>query len=101
MRQDTTQFEQQVLPLFEMHRAEWLAEARALALSLGADGRGVTIDMVRAECPPPREIDPRVMGAVFTRKDWQNMGYIKGFRSTSHGRPVAVFKRRLDGEASV
>jgi hypothetical protein len=90
----TSQFEQQVLPLFEQHRAPWLDRARAVARRLGQGGATVTIDMVRVECPPPDDVDPRVMGAVFTRKEWENRGYMKGFRSTSHGRPVAMFKLR-------
>lgn len=89
-----SQFEQQVLPLFEVHRADWLQTARQIALELGRNGVSVTIDMVRAKIPPPAGVDPRVMGAVFTRKDWINCGYTKGHRATSHGRPVAVFKLR-------
>ena len=85
-------FEQQVLPLFEVSRADWLDQARTVARMLGADGGHVTIDEVRERCPPPKDIDPRVMGAVFTRSEWTNCGYIKGVRATSHGRPIATFK---------
>ena len=89
-----TQYEQLVLPLQEAAHGEWLAKARAVALRLGAGGKRITIDMIRAECPPPHGVDPRIMGAVFLRKTWANCGYIQGFRETSHGRPVAVFMLR-------
>lgn len=90
-------FEQEVLPLFEEHRAPWIERARASAERLGKHGQVVTIDMVRAECPPPPEVDPRVMGAVFRPLGkWLKVGYVQGFRSASHGRPVAQFKLNKD-----
>jgi hypothetical protein len=89
-----TQFEQYVLPIFEQHRADWLASARSVARLMGMDGTPITIDMVRAKCPPPRGVDPRVMGAVFKRSEWENCGYVRGFRTASHARPVALFKLR-------
>lgn len=87
-------FEQIVLPLFEEHRPDWLSAARAIAAQIGADGRPVTIDDVRDRIPPPSNVDPRVMGAVFTRRDWIKTGYCNSGRSTCHKRPVAVFKLR-------
>jgi hypothetical protein len=87
-------FEQTVLPLFEEHRADWLQAARAVAARIGRDGRGVTIDDVRAQIPPPRHIDPRVMGAVFLRRDWEKVGYQSSIRTTCHKRPVATFRLR-------
>lgn len=86
-------FEQQVLPLFEANRAEWLAKARATAERLAAGGKTITIDMVRAECPPPADVDPKVMGAVFRPLGkWIKTGYVQSFRKASHGRAVAQFK---------
>lgn len=90
-----TIFEKEVLPLFEYSgrfaRNEWLEAARDVARQLGADGKETTIDMVRAKLPPPADVDPRVMGAVFTRKEWICTGYTKSFRQASHGRPVGKF----------
>jgi len=95
MRQGTTTaFEQAVLPLYEATRAEWLAEARAVARKLGRGGTLITIDDVRRVCPPPPEVDPRVCGAVFVRSEWQRLGYIAGSRAQSHCRPVALFRLR-------
>jgi len=92
-----SQFEQLVLPLYETFRKDWLVMARAAARQLGQGGQPITVDMVRAKCPPPDSIDPRVMGAIFTRKEWENCGYIRGYRSASHGRPVATFRLRAGG----
>ena len=86
-------FATDVLPLFEAHRADWLSEARAVAVSLAARNGTVTIDDVRDHCPPPDDVDPRVMGAVFRTRDFEATGrHIKSGRRTCHNRPVAVFK---------
>ncbi|MBP0492200.1 hypothetical protein [Roseomonas indoligenes] len=90
----TTLFEDTVLPHFEAHRAEWLAQARAHARLLGLGGRTVTINDVRAKCPPPEDVDPRVMGAVFQAKDWELLRHERSSRKTCHSRPVGVFRLR-------
>ena len=91
-------FEQKVLPLFEISREEWLKQARAAALKIGMQAGYATIDMVRAECPPPAGVDPRVMGAVFQtgkRGPWEACGYHRSFRKACHGRPVAKFRLKI------
>ena len=92
-------FEQQVLPLFEANRAQWLDAARATALELGRRQANVTIDDVRAKCPPPANVDPRVMGAVFQMKIWEKIGYRQSDRRECHGRVNAVFRLRFDSAA--
>lgn len=84
-------FVQEILPLFDNARAEWLAVARESAYQLGQRGR-VTIDDVRLVCPPPSDVDPRVMGAVFEHAKWEKTGYISSTRG--HGRAVAIFSLR-------
>lgn len=84
-------FEQSILPLFEATRADWLVEARESAERLGLIGT-VTIDDVRKVCPPPSDVDPRVMGAVFEHKKWEKTGYVSSTRG--HGRAVAIFSLR-------
>lgn len=87
-------FEKIIAPLFERHRGEWLAEARTAAMKLGETHPVVTINMVREICPPPSNVDPRVMGAVFPRKVWERLGYTVSTRKISHGRPIAQFRLR-------
>lgn len=90
-------FEQQVLPLFERHRADWLKDAREAARQLGQQQAEVTIDDVRAVCPPPRDADPRVLGAVFLRKEWRRVRHQPSVRAECHHRLVAVFALKRKG----
>ena len=90
-----TIFDQEVLPLFEQNRAQWLAAARAAAEKLGREQTTVSIDDVRAVCPPPANIDPRVNGAIFNSKRWELVGYRQSDRKTCHGRPIGVFRLKL------
>ena len=84
-------FQEEVLPLYEEYRGEWLAAARACARHLGAT-QDVTIDDVRKFCPPPADVDPRVMGAVFAGADWQCLRYVASHRGVCHKRPIGVFR---------
>jgi hypothetical protein len=85
-------FEKLVIEIFEEYRAAWLERAREAARCLGADGRVVTIDDVRAVCPPPEGDDPRVMGAVFRTKHWECLGYARSARTTCHNRPIGIYR---------
>ena len=88
-----TASKQEALDLLELHRKEWLAEARATA-AFYADLHGsVTVDDVRALCPIPEGIDGRVMGAVFNTKEWKAGPFINSRRRACHRRPIRVFER--------
>lgn len=88
---DARQARDEALELFEVHRAEWLGEARRAALLLYRQvGRPITVDDVRAECPPPAGCDPRVMGGVFT--GWAPVGFTNSRRRACHGRPIRLFE---------
>lgn len=90
----TTQSRDEALDLFEIHRAAWLAEARRVAILLYRRvERPITVDDVRAECPPPAYSDPRVMGAVFT--GWTPVGFTNSRRRACHGRPIRLFEPPL------
>lgn len=83
------------MPRFEEgQNSEWLEEARSVAIGLGRDGRVVTVDDVRERCPPPAGCDPRIMGAVMPRKDWERLGYVQSSRGINHHRPIAQFRLR-------
>ncbi len=90
-------FRQEVLPHLEAARKQFLERARAVAMRIASNNETgiVTIDMVRAQCPPPEGVDPRVMGAVFRsgrHSPWRKIGYVQSRRRACHGRPVALFK---------
>lgn len=90
-------FESAVIPLFEEgQHSQWLETARQIAILMGREGGVVTVDMVRAICPPPPDADPRIMGAVMLRKHWERVGYESSVRAVCHHRPVARFKLRTD-----
>lgn len=79
------------LDALEAARADYLARARHEAVLLWrAQGR-VTVDDVRAVCPPPPDIDPRVMGAIFCGAEWRAVGHRQSRRRTCHRRPIQVF----------
>lgn len=87
-------FSTAVQPLFEEHRGDWLAEARAVARHLAGVRGEITIDDVREVCPPPAGVDPRVCGAVFRTDEFEGGGYVNSSRSVNHHRPVRLFHLR-------
>lgn len=78
--------------MFDNARGQWLARARAAARNLAAQRGSVTIDEVRAVCPPPDDVDPRVMGAVFKRAEFELVDYIESRRKVCHGRHIGIFR---------
>lgn len=87
-----TLFDKKVIPMFEGGRGkEWLEEARVVAEKLGSSGSLVDVNMVRDVVPPPEDIDPRIMGAIFRTKQWKKIGYVNSGRATCHNRPIAQF----------
>lgn len=94
-------FRNEILPLFEETRAEFLERARETAIRIAENDpqRICTVDMVRSECPPPPGSDPRVMGAVFQchgpTARWEKVGYAQSQRKACHGRPISVFRLKV------
>lgn len=84
----------EALRTLEQVRADYLAKARGAALLLGSGGRAITVDDVRKVCPPPKEIDGRVMGAIFYRPFWEAAGFVNSSRRTCHKRPIRLFRIR-------
>jgi hypothetical protein len=78
--------------MFDNARGQWLARARQAARNLAAQRGSVTIDEVRAVCPPPDDVDPRVMGAVFKRAEFELVDYIESRRKVCHGRHIGIFR---------
>lgn len=84
---------QTVMDLFEQNREDYLTEARSAAESLANERGVITVNDVREVCPPPKDVDPRVMGAIFRSKAWEKVGYISSTRA--HMRPIAQFRLRV------
>jgi hypothetical protein len=87
-------FDTQVLPLFQEResQAKWIERARKMAVELAKTHGYVTSDMIWSKCPPDKEWEPRVMGAVFAKQGLVKDGYTQGTRRISHGRPVLRWK---------
>jgi hypothetical protein len=82
-----------VLLRLEHARSDYLTRARQAAWWLSAGGkRLVSVDDVRAVCPPPFEVDPRVMGAIFKKSQWEAIAMHNSTRRTCHARPIRRFK---------
>lgn len=80
------------LSLLETHRPDYLTLARDAARKLLSERPSITINDVREVCPPPADIDPRVMGAVFRHADFEATGeFVLSSRTTCHRRPIQRF----------
>ena len=80
------------LDLLETHRPDYLTAARDAARKLLETRASITINDVRDICPPPSDIDPRVMGAVFRHRDFEATGeFVLSSRNTCHRRPIQRF----------
>jgi hypothetical protein len=89
---NSTTTKQQALDLFEKTRLEFLENCRWIAIRVAKEHNGyVNIDQVREQVTTPKDIDPRVYGAVFNTSEFEKTGYINTTRKTSHGRPIAIF----------
>ena len=81
------------MDLLEETRREYLEQARQAARSIAIGGDGTcSVDEVREVCPPPVEVDGRVMGAIFNNAEWDHAGYERSNRVTCHKRPISRFK---------
>ena len=84
------------LDMLEEKRHEWIALARKTAFSLlktrivRGDNATITSDDLWALCPPPPEINPKAMGAVF-RSGFKAIGYVSSKRKQAHARPIRVW----------
>jgi hypothetical protein len=80
------------LDLLETHRPDYLTLARDAARKLLSERPTIDINDVRDICPPPSDIDPRVMGAVFRHRDFEATGeFVLSSRNTCHRRPIQRF----------
>ncbi len=83
------------LARFEVKGRAWLSQARAVAVWL-AEKQGVvtTDDVLEAVGYPPTMLHWNVIGAVFSGKDWQIVGYVPSKRASAHSRRIGQWRRR-------
>lgn len=74
-------------------KAEYLAEARAVARHLAASRQWITADDIHEVCPVPAGIDPRILGSAFPKSDgWIPGNYVASRRKINHKRPVRLWR---------
>ena len=77
----------------ELSKPEYLARARAAARELLATRESITVNDVRAVCPVPNGMEPRVMGAIFRTADFEATGeFVQSGRKTCHNRSIRRFR---------
>lgn len=81
------------IDLLHEHRADQIAIAREIAEQMAAQFGTVTSSNVfavmRMRGDLREDLDPRWMGAVFSGKRWERVGFVP---NGSHRRPVSVWK---------
>lgn len=86
--------------ILELHRAEYLSQARDIARELLETRPSITVNDIRDRLGPPKNVDPRIMGAVLRHRDFEPTGeFVLSSRKTCHARPIQRF--RLTDWASV
>jgi hypothetical protein len=91
--------------LFERTREQLIRRAREVAENICYQKGQFTVDDVRHEMNEElkeaveRGIDLRFLGGALGHcKDFKKIGYSQTRVNTSHGRPIAVFRLRLEEE---
>jgi hypothetical protein len=82
---------QLVIDFSQEKRKDWLLRARAMAHSIALKRGEVCADDIHANCPiPDRDVDRRIMGAVF--RGMVFVRFKKSERPACHHRVISVFK---------
>ncbi len=76
---------------FERHRGGWLKEARLAGQSICWEAGSATVDDVRERCPPPDDVDSRIMGTVFKHRAFRPLKTVTSKRAICHHRPIVRF----------
>lgn len=79
---------------FEVVQAEWLEQARKMAIGIAKLRGKVDIEDVRRACPLPSGCHPNVMGAVFKTGDFLRIGYKMATRPSAHQRVIGEYALR-------
>lgn len=86
-----------VLADLEKRRWAYIEQARRYAVDFARRWGVVSINNVREGCPPPADVPPAALGAVFKeRKVWQVVSFCLAEHPAAHARVVRVYK--LKGE---
>ena len=79
----------------EKTKKDYLWVARKMAAKIAHEKGEVTINDVRKAVPPPVDMHPSVLGAVFRNKMFEHTGrYTTADHLASHARKVGIYKIR-------
>jgi hypothetical protein len=90
------QIRDRVLAELEQRRASYVNKARAFAVDFARRWGVVSINDVRNGCPPPADVPPAALGAVFKQRIWTVVSFTQANHPAAHARIVRVYK--LKGE---
>lgn len=86
-----------VLDDLEKRRWAYITKARRFAADFARRWGVVSINDVRDGCPPPADVPPAALGAVFKERDvWVAVSFTLANHPAAHARVVRVYK--LKGE---
>lgn len=87
------QLRDQALDWHEVTKQAYLQRARWGAMKIAKRKGFVTINEVRAKYPPPDDLHPSVMGAVFRAPEFIHTGtYTRAAHPASHARMIGIYK---------
>ena len=91
------QIRDRILDDLEQRRWAYIKQAREFAVDFARRWGVVSINNVREGCPPPADVPPAALGAVFKERNvWQVVSFCLAEHPAAHARVVRVYK--LKGE---
>lgn len=85
------------LDAFEVKSHAWLQDARTQARDIALECGRVTSDDVLATLgPPPPEVHPAAMGAIFRGKNWRRIDVTQSKRPANHASIIGVWAWKGD-----
>lgn len=74
----------------------WIERAKIEAASLAATSPNgcISADDLWVLCPPPENVDGRRLSEVWTKKDWERVGWTHSARGHNKGRQIAIWRWR-------
>ena len=77
---------------YQAMKTAYVEDARWMARKLLERLPYVTTVHIWKFCPPPKVLDPRIMGCIFTDRDFVSIGFTHTTRSSAHRRPIQKYK---------
>lgn len=76
------------------NNAQWIKEARAVAMEILSIKGEICSDDVHEAFPPPADAHPNVMGALMRDLGLKAVGFRPTTRPSGHGRVIRVYRKK-------